>query len=103
MYVIIEYFFLFFFDEEYLYVLNILPFQLIIVYLRTISGIQFTIDLVSEAYTRNIAVQYFFLTLVVIYINLNYKSLDVLLFIKVITLMSLLTNITNFLFRWLKK
>lgn len=103
MYVVIKNLFLVFFDEEYLYVLNILPFQFIIVYLRTISGVQFTMDLVCEAHTRNIAVQYFFLTLVIIYININYKSMDVLLFIKIITLMSLLSNVTNFLFRWLKK
>ncbi|MEM5547768.1 lipopolysaccharide biosynthesis protein [Pseudoalteromonas fuliginea] len=103
IYMVINSFFLVLFDEEYLYVLNILPFQFVIVYLRSISGVQFTMDLVSEQHKRNVIVQYFFLILVLIYIYTDYRNMDIILFVKIMALMSLLSNVTNFSLRWLKK
>lgn len=102
-YLFISEMFLYFFDEDYLYVLSLLPFQFLIVYLRSISGVQFTADLVRGAHTRNVIVQYSFLLFISSIICLNYQSLDILQFVQMIAIMSFLSNLINFTYRVINK
>jgi len=97
-----KYSFLLLFSEEYLYVLTILPYQLLIVYLRAISSMQFTFDLVSNSHVRNLMVQYFTLS-IFIFVLYSLESLDVLFFIQLLTLMTICSNVLNFILRATKK
>lgn len=98
IYFAVKYFFLLLFSEEYLYVLTILPYQLLIVYLRAISSTQFTFDLVSNSHVRNLLVQYSTLS-VFCFVIYNFKSLDVLIFVQLLTLMTVSSNLLNFSLR----
>jgi len=102
IYFAVKYSFLLLFSEEYLYVLTILPYQLLIVYLRAISSTQFTFDLVSNSHVRNLMVQYSTLS-IFCFIMPEFKSLDVLIFIQLLTLMTISSNILNFILRDTKR
>jgi len=102
IYFAVKYSFLLLFSEEYLYVLTILPYQLLIVYLRAISSTQFTFDLVSNSHVRNLMVQYSTLS-IFCFIMSEFKSLDVLIFIQLLTLMTISSNILNFILRDTKR
>jgi len=99
---VMKYCFLFFFSEDYLYVLTILPYQLLIVYLRAVSSTQFSCDLVSNSHVRNLIVQYSLLFLFSIFMY-NFEQLDILLFVQLLMLMTVLTNMFNFALRVVKK
>ena len=99
---VIKYCFLILFSEDYFYVLTILPYQLLIVYLRAVSSTQFSCDLVSNSHVRNLIVQYSFLILFSIFMY-SFSKLDILSFVQLLMLMTVFSNFFNFLLRAAKK
>ncbi|WP_435274808.1 lipopolysaccharide biosynthesis protein [Psychrobium sp. nBUS_13] len=99
----VKFFFLNFFDVKFKYVLELLPLQLGIVYIRAMSSLLFVADLNKGEHLRNISIQYTFLLLGFGILILFSNLMSIISFLYVLLSIIILSVLVNFIYRSFKK
>lgn len=102
IYLTVSFFFSKLFSTEFEYVLELLPYQLLLVLVRSFSGLVFVLDLKDNQHSRNIIVQYIVLFIASLILYTFKDNFDVMLLSQLLLVTVTISLSSNFILRYLR-